>query len=102
MGGGDVRLLELDEEEGVVRMRLLAPEGAVPQAMEDRVRRILEQVAPEIARVDVDRPAHVRLDRALREGADGTPTPVQLRRAGPPTGSPEAAPESPAMTEAGV
>ena len=71
------------------RVRLLSPDSTVPAAMESRVRKLLEQAAPEILEVEVDRPAHVSLEAALRTstaGSDGNgngsgeATPVQLRR----------------------
>ncbi|HXX89507.1 MAG TPA: hypothetical protein VEI83_04695 [Acidimicrobiales bacterium] len=61
---GDARLLELDEEHHMVRVRLLAPDGTVPEAMAARLRKLVEQAAPEIVAVEIDRPG----------------TPVRLRR----------------------
>lgn len=57
--GGDVELVSVDAAEGVVRLRLRgSPDGcaSAPATLEAHVRRAIEEQAPEIARIDVDRP----------------------------------------------
>ncbi|MGH9064418.1 MAG: hypothetical protein ACRDZQ_01480 [Acidimicrobiales bacterium] len=58
LGAADVRVLEIDEEAGVVRLRLLAGDGrsGSSASLEQRVRRALEEAAPELTRVEVDQP----------------------------------------------
>ena len=77
LGSGDVRLLDVDEETGTVRVRLLVGgAGSVPASLEQLVRRTIEDAAPEVGAIEVERPL--------------PSTPVRF---GAPAGSQAAAPE---------
>jgi len=75
LGSGHVRLLDADEEAGSVRVRLLAEHGgSVPASLEQLVRRVIEDAAPEVGVIEVERPlpsTPVRLERRPSRG--GTP-----------------------------
>lgn len=93
--GGDMQVLDVDEVEGVVRLRLLGSCDGCPSSsvtLELAVRQAIEESAPDVVRIDV-------------EGVDGEPvaahtghaepdlpvaTPVQLSRK-----PPEPAPDEP-------
>lgn len=75
-GSGDVRLLAIDEESATVRVRLLAADGpAGAPALEELVRQVIGEAAPEIVAVEVERPllaTPVNLGR--RRGGNRAPT----------------------------
>jgi hypothetical protein len=57
LGSSDVRLLDADEETGEVRVRLLVDKGRPASAsLEQLVRRAIEDAAPEVSTIEVDRP----------------------------------------------
>jgi Fe-S cluster biogenesis protein NfuA len=58
--GGDVELLELDEEGGAVRLRLLGSCDGCPSSsitLQMAVERAIMEGAPEISRIEVDEPS---------------------------------------------
>jgi Fe-S cluster biogenesis protein NfuA len=58
--GGDVELLEIDEEAGAVRLRLLGSCDGCPSSavtLQSAVERAILEAAPEIVCIDVDAPA---------------------------------------------
>ena len=88
VGSGHVRLLEVDEETGAVRVRLLAERGGSASAsLEQLVRRAIEDVAPEVGAIEVERPlpsTPVRLGRRPSRGGsqvDAAPRPELIGRA---------------------
>jgi len=56
LGAGDAHLLELDEQDASVKIRLLSGSSSVQAASETLVRRAIEDAAPEIENVIIDRP----------------------------------------------
>lgn len=92
LGSTSVRLLEADEETGTVRVRLLIDHGAsAPASIGELVRRAIEDAAPEVRAIELDRPlasTPVRLGR--RPGAQ----PLQRAPIGDlePVGALEASP----------
>jgi hypothetical protein len=57
LGASDARLLDVDEEAGVARIRLLSDRGGSAQvAAEELIRRAVTKAAPEIEQIDWERP----------------------------------------------
>jgi hypothetical protein len=92
LAGGDVRILELDEESGRLKLRLL-PASPFPAAIERRVRRVIDDAVPEISELVIDGPAPAPLVvgpngevRSLEAGAGASagaisqPVSIQVRR----------------------
>ena len=84
--GGDVEVLAIDGDEGVVRLRMLGScDGCESSSvtLELAVQRAIEEAAPEITRLDVEG-AHDDADDAVEAGDGGGPasltTPVTLGR----------------------
>jgi hypothetical protein len=79
LGSADVRLLDADEETGTVRVRLLVDHGPSASAsVEQLVRRAIEDAAPEVRAIELDRPlasTPVRLGRR-RPAQSSPPGPV--------------------------
>ena len=84
LGSADVRLLEVDEDEASVRVRLLSDHGRGASAsLEQLVRRAIEAAAPEVRAIEIERPVPstpVRLGR--RSSGDG-PARVATSRSEP-------------------
>lgn len=76
LGSGDVRLLDLDEVAGHVRVRLLTGRLGASSA-DRRVREAIERAAPEIVEVEIDTP---RSEAERSGGSGGNAVPVSLRR----------------------
>ncbi len=84
LGSGDVRLLDVDEETGTVRVRLLAGgAGSVPASLEQLVRRTIEDAAPEVGAIEVERPLPSTPVRLGRRPGGGPPEELVATRPEP-------------------
>lgn len=84
LGSADVRLLEVDEGEASVRVRLLADQGrAVSASLEQLVRRAIEDAAPEVRAVEIERPAPSTPVRLGRRRSGDRPASLATSRSEP-------------------
>lgn len=73
--GGDVHMLDVDEERGVLRLRMMGSCDGCPSSavtLQTAVRQAIEQAAPEIV--------HIEVTNSANAGDTPTPTPVVLGR----------------------
>jgi len=82
--GGDMRLLDVDEVEGVVTLRMLGSCDGCPSSsvtLELAVRQAIEESAPDVVRIEVEGAEGKELaSQPVAVTADAVATPVQLSR----------------------